>query len=56
MKDYIKKAQENETIIDGGKVYDELRRDYLNRSFLFLAQMKKQMMILILSVTKHILK
>lgn len=35
MKDYIKKAQENETIIDGGKVYDELRRDYLNRSFLF---------------------
>lgn len=34
MKDYIKKAQENETIIDGGKVYDELRRDYLNRSFL----------------------
>lgn len=28
MKDYIKKA------IDGGKVYDELRRDYFNRSFL----------------------
>ncbi|HBM7622666.1 TPA: hypothetical protein LZ306_004963, partial [Enterobacter bugandensis] len=35
MTDHIKKAQENETIIDGGKVYDELRRDYLNRSFLF---------------------
>ncbi|MGP1938729.1 MULTISPECIES: hypothetical protein [Enterobacterales] len=35
MKDYIKKEPEDETIIDGGKVYDELRRDYLNRSFLF---------------------
>lgn len=56
MKDYIKKAQENETIIDGGKVYDELRRDYLNRSFLFPCSDEKQMMILILSVTKHILK
>lgn len=31
MKDYIKKAQENETIIDGGKVYDELRKNYFDR-------------------------
>ena len=29
-KGYVEAA-----IIDGGKVYDELRRDYLNRSFLF---------------------
>jgi hypothetical protein len=35
MKDHIKKAQENETIIDGAKIYDELRRDYLDRCFLF---------------------
>ena len=35
MTDHIKKEPEDETIIDGGKVYDELRRDYLNRSFLF---------------------
>lgn len=34
MKDYIKKAQENETIIDGGKVYDELRKNYFDRCFL----------------------
>lgn len=45
MKDYIKKAQENETIIEGGKVYDELRRDYLNRSFLFPCSDEKQMLI-----------
>lgn len=35
MKDYIKKEPEDETIIDSAKIYDELRRDYLNRSFLF---------------------
>ena len=34
MTDHIKKAQENETIIDGGKVYDELRKNYFNRCFL----------------------
>lgn len=34
MKDYIKKAQENETIIDDGKVYDELRKNYFDRCFL----------------------
>ena len=35
MTDHIKKEPEDETIIDSAKIYDELRRDYLNRSFLF---------------------
>ena len=34
MKDDIKKEQENETIIDSGKVYDSLRKDYFDRCFL----------------------
>ena len=34
MKDDIKKEQDNETIIDSGKVYDSLRKDYFDRCFL----------------------
>jgi hypothetical protein len=36
MKDHIKKEQGNETIIDGGKVYDELRKIILIDASFFL--------------------
>ena len=35
MKDHIKKEQGNETSIDNGRVYDELRKNYFDTSLLF---------------------
>ncbi len=56
MKDYIKKHRKMKQLLMVVKFTMSLGAIILTEVSFFLAQMKKQMMILILSVTKHILK